>query len=72
MKSITTSKLSVLSLLLAAAALLAACGGAGSGEDVQLTPAPGARPFEMGLSSLPQEPTEAGYQEVFEQAGKNG
>jgi Na+-transporting NADH:ubiquinone oxidoreductase subunit NqrF len=57
--------LHLLSLLLVGVLLGAACGGGGTVE--QPSPQqeqPGSRTFEMGLSSLPEQPTKAGYEEI--------
>jgi len=51
----------------------AACRGGGTSEEPQ-PQQEGAetRSFEMGLSSLPEEPSKAGYEEAFKLAGENG
>lgn len=68
--AIVGSSFSVFALLLATAA---ACNGGGPPGEAQ-TPVEGSasRSFQMGISSLPQDPSEAGYSEVFRLAGENG
>ena len=60
-----------LSFLLASV-WLAACQQEESGSPTPASTAVGSRPFEMGLSSLPEHPSKAGYREVFSLAGENG
>jgi hypothetical protein len=51
---------------------LAACQQEESSPPTPASTVVSSRPFEMGLSSLPQDPSKAGYQEVFSLAGENG
>jgi hypothetical protein len=60
-------------LLLLAGILVTACQDGGAVEEVRRQEdGPVPRPFEMGLSSLPREPSKTGYEEVFGLAGENG
>jgi hypothetical protein len=63
----------LLPLLLVAVLLGAGCRGGGTPEEAQRSPeGTEARSFAMGLSSLPQESSNAGYEEAFKLAGENG
>ena len=54
---------------LGALAIACGSGGAGEGGDVSVGP---PRAFQMGLSSLPIDPSEDSYRETFRVAGENG
>jgi hypothetical protein len=73
LRATIASKPFLLPLLLIVVFLGAACRGGGTAEEPQ-SQQEGAetRSFEMGLSSLPQEPSQAGYEDAFHLAGGNG
>jgi hypothetical protein len=51
---------------------LTACQQEDSSPPTPASTAVGSRPFEMGLSSLPEDPSKAGYRKAFDLAGENG
>lgn len=51
---------------------LAACQQEESSSPTPVSTAVSSRPFEMGLSSLPEDSSKAGYRKVFSLAGENG
>jgi len=55
-----------------ASVLAAACSSDGAPNDAQRQEETAPRSFEMGLSSVPEEPSKAGYEKVFGLAGENG
>lgn len=50
----------------------AACGQEESASPTPVSTGLAARPFQMGLSSLPEDPSKAGYREAFALAAENG